>query len=175
MSKRKLCEFSGYQHASKAHHPQQTKFSKLACPYVLVPAFQKPLPGTIFKRTRTSHNRRARSFDSKTGHQTDHILNFMSPNVSYVNLKQFNECIRYLQFKLEMLPGVLDLMKLGVWMASIELCDAYHTIPVAQEHQVSYLKALLLKPLLHIQGMPTARKLVVNSDLMLLGSVYLVH
>ena len=51
-----------------------------------------------------------------------------------LNLKRFNESIRFMHFKMESLQDVFDLMKPGVWMASIDLCDAYYTIPVAQEH-----------------------------------------
>ena len=36
---------------------------------------------------------------------------------------------------MESLQDVFNLMKPGVWMVSIDLCDAYYTIPVAQEHQ----------------------------------------
>ena len=35
---------------------------------------------------------------------------------------------------MENLQDVLDLMKPGVWMASIDLCDAYYTIPVNSDH-----------------------------------------
>ena len=52
-----------------------------------------------------------------------------------LNLKQFNHYIQYKHFKMENLQDVLDLMKPGVWMASIDLCDAYYTIPVNSDHQ----------------------------------------
>ena len=45
-----------------------------------------------------------------------------------LNLKRFNECIRFLQ-------DVFDLMNPGVRMASIDLRVAYYTIPVAPDHQ----------------------------------------
>ena len=38
-----------------------------------------------------------------------------------LNLKQFNHYIQYKHFKMENLQDVLDLMKPGVWMASIDL------------------------------------------------------
>ena len=50
-----------------------------------------------------------------------------------LNLKHFNECFVY--FKMENLQDVFDLIKPGVWMASIDLRDAYYTIPVARDHQ----------------------------------------
>ena len=46
-----------------------------------------------------------------------------------LNLKQFNHYIQYKHFTMENLQDVLDLMKPGVWMASIDLRDAYYTIP----------------------------------------------
>ena len=52
-----------------------------------------------------------------------------------LNLKHFNDCIRYVHFKMENLQDVFALIKLGVWMASIDLHDAYYTIPVARDHQ----------------------------------------
>ena len=52
-----------------------------------------------------------------------------------LNLKHFNDCIRYVHFKMENLQDVFDLIKPGVWMASIDLRDAYYTIPVARDHQ----------------------------------------
>ena len=35
---------------------------------------------------------------------------------------------------MENLQDVFDLMKPGAWMASIDLRDAYYTIPVAPDH-----------------------------------------
>ena len=51
-----------------------------------------------------------------------------------LNLKHFNECIRYVHFKMETLQEVFGLIKPGMWMASIDLRDAYCTIPVARDH-----------------------------------------
>ena len=51
-----------------------------------------------------------------------------------LNLKHFNECICYVH-KMENLQDVFALINLGVWMASIDLHDAYYTIPVARDHQ----------------------------------------
>ena len=38
-----------------------------------------------------------------------------------LNLKWFNECIQFIHFKMENLQDVFDLMKPGVWMASIDV------------------------------------------------------
>ena len=53
-----------------------------------------------------------------------------------LNLKRFNECIRFIHFKMENLQDVFDLMKPGVRMASIDLtwCLLHHS-PVAPDHQ----------------------------------------
>ena len=52
-----------------------------------------------------------------------------------LNLKHFNECIRYVHFKMENLQDVFALINPGVRMASIDLRDAYYTIPVARDQQ----------------------------------------
>ena len=52
-----------------------------------------------------------------------------------LNLKHFNECIRDVHFKMENLQDVFPLITPGVWMASIDLRDAYYTIPVARDHR----------------------------------------
>ncbi|XP_057316824.1 uncharacterized protein LOC130657847 [Hydractinia symbiolongicarpus] len=46
-----------------------------------------------------------------------------------INLKQLNRSVRYRHFKMETLQDVLCLIKPGVWMGSIDLKDAYHSIP----------------------------------------------
>ena len=52
-----------------------------------------------------------------------------------LNLNHFNECIRYVHFKMGNLQDVFAIIHPGVWMASIDLRDAYYTIPVARDHQ----------------------------------------
>ena len=52
-----------------------------------------------------------------------------------LNLKKLNCYIRYVHFKMESLGDVLNIIKPGVWMASVDLQDAYYTIPVHPDHQ----------------------------------------
>ena len=59
-------------------------------------------------------------------------------NVSHrfiLNLKQLNTQIKYLHFKLESISDVLNMILPGVWMASIDLKDAYYSIPIHPAHQ----------------------------------------
>ena len=52
-----------------------------------------------------------------------------------LNLKKLNCYIRYVHFKMESLGDVLNIIKPGVWMALVDLQDAYDTIPVHPDHQ----------------------------------------
>ena len=52
-----------------------------------------------------------------------------------LNLKQFNEFVQYKHFKMDTLDMVIKLMKPGCYMASIDLQDAYYTLPVHPDHQ----------------------------------------
>lgn len=51
------------------------------------------------------------------------------------NLKQFNESIPYHHFKMETLQSAIKLMRPNCFMASVDLKDAYYTVPIAQEHR----------------------------------------
>ncbi|XP_057312172.1 uncharacterized protein LOC130653671 [Hydractinia symbiolongicarpus] len=53
-----------------------------------------------------------------------------------INLKQLNRSVRYRHFKMETLQDVLCLIKPGVWMGSIDLKDAYHSIPLHIDFQM---------------------------------------
>lgn len=56
-----------------------------------------------------------------------------------LNLKLFNEFVQYHHFKMDTLESAIRMMKPGCYMASIDLKDAYYSVPVAKEHQ-KYLK-----------------------------------
>ena len=56
-----------------------------------------------------------------------------------LNLKPFNEFVQYHHFKMDTLKSAIKMMKPGCYMASIDLKDAYYSVPVAKEHQ-KYLK-----------------------------------
>ena len=56
-----------------------------------------------------------------------------------LNLKELNKFVVYHHFKMDSIHTALHLMKKGCFMASIDLQDAYYTIPVCPEHR-RYLK-----------------------------------
>ena len=58
-----------------------------------------------------------------------------------LNLRGLNASIEYQQFKMESLTCAAQLMKKNCYMASIDLTDAYYTVPVAVEHR-KYLRFL---------------------------------
>ena len=58
-----------------------------------------------------------------------------------LNLKKFNEFVEYHHFKVGTLETVVKMMKPGCFMASVDLRDAYYTVPVHPEHR-KYLKFL---------------------------------
>ena len=47
-----------------------------------------------------------------------------------LNLKLLNTQIKYIHFKLESISDVKNIISSGVWMASIDLRDAYYSIPI---------------------------------------------
>ena len=56
-----------------------------------------------------------------------------------LNLQLLNEHVIYLHFKMNTLKDAISLMKPNCFMASIDLKDAYYSVPIAQVHQ-NYLK-----------------------------------
>jgi hypothetical protein len=55
------------------------------------------------------------------------------------NLKALNQFVSYHHFKMDTLDTAITLMRPGCFMTSIDLKDAYYSIPIALEHQ-KYLK-----------------------------------
>ena len=51
-----------------------------------------------------------------------------------LDLTKFNEFVEYQHFKMFSLATARDLLLPGAFMASIDLRDAYYTIPIAEEH-----------------------------------------
>ena len=74
------------------------------------------------------------------------IFTIMNPGGSHqtiLNLQNLNESITYVHFKMESLKHVRQLIKPGVWMGSIDLRDAYYSVPVNphfQKYFTSYWK-----------------------------------
>ena len=56
-----------------------------------------------------------------------------------LNLKDLNEDVEFSHFKMETFADILKLVKSNCYMASLDIKDAYYTIPVAEEYQ-KYLK-----------------------------------
>ena len=50
-----------------------------------------------------------------------------------LNLKPFNEFVDYHHFKMDILCTALKLIRPGCFMASVDLKDAYYSIPIAEE------------------------------------------
>ena len=52
-----------------------------------------------------------------------------------LNLKKLNTYIDSKHFKMESLQNVLHMVKSGVWMASVDLNDAYYSVLIHKEYQ----------------------------------------
>lgn len=63
-----------------------------------------------------------------------------------LNLKQLNASVVYSHFKMETLNDLLYLLQHNDWMASIDLKNAYYTIPVNRDHQKYFTFVFSSKP-----------------------------
>ena len=70
-----------------------------------------------------------------------------------LNLKTLNQNIIYKHFKMESLSTAFECMRPGCFMASVDLKDAFFTIPMYVPHQ-KYLKFLFEDELYQFQCMP---------------------
>ena len=52
-----------------------------------------------------------------------------------LNLSEFNDFVHYEHFKMDTFLSVLNLIQPGVFMASIDVSDAYYTVSIAKEHR----------------------------------------
>ena len=50
-------------------------------------------------------------------------------------LKQFNEFVEYHHFKMDTLETAISVIKPGCYMTSVDLKDAYYTVPIDLSHQ----------------------------------------
>ena len=64
-----------------------------------------------------------------TTEKPDHSLRMI------LNLKRLNQFVHHIHFKMESLHDVLCLIQPGVWMGSVDLKDAYYSIPVHQAYK----------------------------------------
>ena len=60
------------------------------------------------------------------------------------NLKKFNKFVNYKHFKMESINNVVKLIKSNVYMASIDLKDAFFSVLIHNDHQ-KYLKFIYLE------------------------------
>ena len=70
-----------------------------------------------------------------------------------LNLKNLNENIKYQHFKLESIQNVIDSLEQNCYMTSVDLKDAFFTIPIHQVHQ-KYLKFMHREQLYKFIAMP---------------------
>ena len=59
-----------------------------------------------------------------------------------LNLKPLNEFVSYHHFKMDTIQTALKLMRPGSFMTSVDLKDAYYSVPVAKEDR-KYLKLVV--------------------------------
>ena len=77
-------------------------------------------------------------------------------NGSYMmilNLKQLNKHIEYEHFIMESLPSILNIIRPNCWMSSVDLKDAFYTVPIHPEHQ-KFLKFKWKEHCYAFRGMP---------------------
>ena len=55
--------------------------------------------------------------------------------IMILNLKDFNLHVEYNKFKIDNLQSILKLVTPGCCMATVDLKDAYYSVPVTQEHR----------------------------------------
>ena len=70
-----------------------------------------------------------------------------------LNLKRLNCHVTYNHFKMESLENVLSIIRPDVWMASVDLKDAFYSIPLHSEHH-KYFKFIWDKQLYQYVAMP---------------------
>ena len=56
-----------------------------------------------------------------------------------LNLKRLNLFIAHIHFKMESIQDVINMIKPGVWMASVDLHHAYYSMPVHESHRPYFL------------------------------------
>jgi hypothetical protein len=69
------------------------------------------------------------------------------------NLKHLNEAVTYRKFKMDTLESAIKLMRPGCFMTSIDLRDAYYSVPITPEHR-KYLKFMWRGVLYQFTSLP---------------------
>ena len=88
-----------------------------------------------------------------------------------LNLKQFNESVEYHHFKMDTLETVTRMIKPGCFMASVDLKDAYCTVPIHPDHQ-KYLKFMFNGTLYQYTRLPNGLSNAPHIFTKLLRPVY---
>ena len=121
-------EFNNVPHQVKA--PKENSFSKTEQLVVEQEIRKLLLKGIIVKSV----------------HEPDEFISpiFLRPKPDgshqlILNLKHLNEYVVYRHFKMESIFNAIQLMKPGCYMASVDLKDAYYSVPIYTKHQ-KYLK-----------------------------------
>ena len=70
-----------------------------------------------------------------------------------LNLKQLNQYVTADHFKMESIKNVLHMIKQDAWMASVDLKDAFYTVPIHSDHQ-KFLKFCTTEGLFKFVCMP---------------------
>ena len=107
------CVFNSHQHSIV-----NAEIAKLLAKGVIIPAAQETeeFISTIFLRPKKDGTHR-----------------------TILNLKAFNEFKAHHHFKMDTLEAAVNMMRPGCFMASVDLKDAYYTVPIHASHQ-KYLK-----------------------------------
>ena len=88
-----------------------------------------------------------------------------------LNLKSFNTNVTHYHFKMDNIWSAIRLMKPGCYMASIDLKDAYYTVPICKEHQ-KFLKFKWKENLYHFVCFPNGLALCPRKFTKLLKPIF---
>ena len=111
-------------------------------------------------------------------HEVDQLIStiFLTPQKDglftlILNLKKFNAFVYYQHFKMESLKHVVAMMKPGCFMACLDICDAYYSVPICIAHQ-KYLKFQFNGQLFQFTCMPNGLACAPRLFTKLLKPVY---
>ena len=81
------------------------------------------------------------------------LRNSLAKSRLICNLKELNEFVEYKHFKMETVHSATNVMRRGCHMATIDLKDAYHSVPVSVEHR-KFLKIVWKGKLYRYTALP---------------------
>lgn len=88
-----------------------------------------------------------------------------------LNLKKMNEEVSYYHFKMDTLVTALELISKGCFMASIDLKDAYYSVPILETHK-KFLRFEWQNTLYQFNAMPNGLALAPRTFTKLLKPVF---